>query len=91
MSEIVYEEKKVSGVAIAALICGCVGFIINPFYLVSVAAIVLGIVGLALPNSPKGMSLAGLLTGIGSIVWQIILDTLLTIFTMGLGFFSAFI
>ena len=87
MSEIVYEEKKVSGVAIAALICGCVGFLINPFYLVSIAAIVLGIVGLALPNRPKGMALAGLLTGIGSAVCQFVLDLVLSVFTMGLSFF----
>ena len=86
-----YEEKKTSGLAIASLVCGIASLIINPCYLVSLAAIVLGIIGLSLRCGGKGMALAGLLVGSGSIVIWVIIDTIATIVSGGLGFFSYFI
>lgn len=79
-------SKKNSGVAIAALVCGIVGFIINPAYLVSIAAIVLGIVGLCQKNYSKGMAVTGLILGCVSLVVGFILDLILSVFTMGLSF-----
>lgn len=81
------EAPKNSGVAIAALVCGIVGFFINPVYLVSLAAIILGIVGLAAKdNQPKGMATTGLVLGCVSLVMQFIADLLLSVFTLGLSF-----
>lgn len=80
------EPKKNSGVSIAALVCGIVGFIINPLYLVSVAAIVLGIVGLCQKGSSKGMAATGLILGCVSLACQFVLDLVLSVFTFGLTF-----
>ena len=74
-----------SGVAIAALICGIVSLIscCNLFYIFSIAAIVLGIIGLCQTNRPKGMAIAGLVMGC---VWPVI-DILMAFPTAGLSFF----
>ena len=85
--------KKASGVALAAFICGIVGICCcNPMYLMNLAAIVLGIVGIATAHDrPKGMAIAGLCMGIGGILLQFVADLLITIFSFGTGFFSFFI
>lgn len=86
------QTNKASGVSVAALICGIFGFFCSPFYLVNLAAIILGIVGLATANGrPKGMATAGLILGITGAIWQFVMDIILTIFTMGFGGISFFI
>ena len=81
-------EKKTSGLAIAALICGIVSNLpfLNPLYLPSLAAVILGIVGLTRPSG-KVMAIVGLILGaialIGGLVWDIIMLPI----TFGVGFF----
>lgn len=89
MSEVyVVEEKKHNdGLAIAALVCGIVSFCCcNPLYLVSVAAIILGIVALVKKTESKAMSIVGLCLGGASILIGFCADLILTIASMGAGF-----
>lgn len=81
-------QKKTNGVGIASLVCGIVGFMINPLYLVSVGAVVCGIVGIATgKDKPKGTAIAGLILGLVAWGLQFICDFVLSIFTLGLSFF----
>lgn len=60
----------------------------NPLYLVSVAAIVLGVVGIVKKNSKKGMAIVGLILGGSSILFGIIMDIIMIPFTYGLSFLA---
>ena len=76
-----------SKIAIAALICGGVGFIFNPMYLVTLAAIILGIMGIVnAKDGPKGMAIAGLVLGCIALPIQLVTDTILSVFTFGASF-----
>ena len=88
-----YEKPKTHCVAIAALVCGIVGWFINPLYLVVLAAIILGIIGLIITkgSTNKTLSGVGLALGVVGMIAQIILDIVLTILTGGLGFCSLFL
>lgn len=91
MSEVyVVEEKKSgNGLGIAALVCGIVSFCcLNPLYLVSAAAIILGIVALCKKGENKVMPIVGLCLGGGSLLLGMVVDIIITICTMGAGFFS---
>lgn len=92
-SQPVYQPpvKTTNGVGIAALVCGIAGFFINPLYLVSAAAIILGIVGLCLKGKSKGTAIAGLILGICACAIQLIIDIIITVFSFGVGFFTFFI
>lgn len=86
------QQNATNGPALASLICGIVGFLLNPLYLVSVAAIITGIVGIAGANGrPKGMGIAGLILGIVSLFVQVTLDLILSIATLGVCSCSALI
>ena len=87
------EKPKTHGVAIAALVCGIVSWFINPLYLVVLAAIVLGIVGLIITKGSTNKILSGVGLGLGvlGMIVQIILDIIITFFTGGLGVCSLFI
>lgn len=81
------QQKRINGWAIAALICGLVSLLVtNPLYLVSLAAIILGIVGLT-RASGKGMAVAGIITGGVAVVCGILWDIIMLPITFGLGFF----
>ena len=81
-------KKKTSGVSIAALVCGLVSLCCcNPLYLVSVAAIILGAIGIIKNDESKGMAIAGLVLGIVSVVICVIMDIILIPFTLGTSFF----
>ncbi len=70
-------QNTASGVSIASLCCGIAGFCINPFYLVNLAAIVTGIIGIAQAgNKPKGMAIAGLALGVVGAMCQFVVDLL---------------
>ena len=70
-------QKKTSGVAIAAFVCGLVSFLCcNPFYLVSLAAVILGIIGLCTAAEPKWMTITGLILGAVAIPICICIDIL---------------
>lgn len=81
-------DKKESGVGLAALICGIVCFFFNPMYAVSLAAVILGIVGIARAgkDSPKTMAIIGLCLGGASMLVSVIIDIILIPFTWGLSF-----
>ena len=64
----VTEEKKTDALAVGSLVCGICSFVINPSYLVSMAAIVLGCIGLFQNKNSKGMKIAGIATGAASIL-----------------------
>ena len=70
-------------VCILALIFGCVAIVFDPFYLTSIAAIVLGVIGHTKSVNSKGMAIAGWILGIVSICIQVPLD----IMSFGLGLF----
>lgn len=70
-------------VCILALIFGCVAMVFDPFYLTSIAAIVLGVIGHLNSKFSKGMAIAGWILGIVSICVQIPIDIL----TFGMGLF----
>ena len=76
-----------SGMCTAALVLGIVGFFINPLYLVSTVGLVFGIIGLCEKPEPsnKGSALAGVILCPCAIILQLIIDTVLTICTLGVG------
>ena len=76
-------KKNYEGVALACLICGCAGFIFNPFYLVSLAAIILGIIALCNKTTAKTLAIIGLCLAPVAAGLQLVFD----IFTFGLGVF----
>lgn len=85
-------QKQSNGCAVASLVCGIIAFLcFNPMYLISITAIVLGIVGVSKHDSSKGMATAGIILGAVSIVTSFIMDLIVTIFSFGLGFFTFFI
>ncbi len=88
-----YEEVAApdkNTIALVGMILGIVGFFLNPLYLVSVAAIILSIIGVCKKNAPRrGMAIAGIILGGVSMACQGIVDFLLTIFT-GIGVISIF-
>ncbi|MBQ2755399.1 MAG: hypothetical protein IJF27_01865 [Oscillospiraceae bacterium] len=82
------QQPKNNGVALASLICGIVAFILNPLYLISVAAIITGIIGIANANgAPKGKAVAGIILAVIATAFQFTLDLILSVFTFGLSFF----
>ncbi len=87
---VVPQTEKTIG--LVSLILGAVAFIFNPIYGMSIAAIITGIVGIATAGGrPKTKATIGLVLGIVSILIQCIVDSLITIFTMGFGGISFFI
>lgn len=96
MEEYVYEgtpveqpKKKTSVLNLLSFIFGLVSFIgcCNPLYLVSIAAAIIGVIGLVKGEKPTWMAVVGVVLGvIGPAVW-LILDTILAPFTMFLSYF----
>ena len=77
------EKKDQTTVCILALVFGITSFVCDPFYAFTMAAIVLGIVGIVNNGSKKGLAIAGLVCAICAIPVQFIID----LCTMGIGFF----
>ena len=80
------QQKSTNGVGVASFVCGLICFLCNPFYLICLAAVILGIVGLCQAGKPKGLAAAGLILGIFGTITQVILDLVLSVFTLGLSF-----
>ena len=94
VTNVTLEKPQKNGIGTAALICAIIAFIFNPFYILPSVAFILGVVGLIVglcTHKPVGTSVAGLILSIGAYVVQIVVDTILTIITLGLGFFVFFI
>ncbi|MBR5515936.1 MAG: DUF4190 domain-containing protein [Clostridia bacterium] len=80
-------QKQSNGAATASLICGIICyFCCNPFYLLSLTAIVLGIIGMSGDKPNKGMAVAGMILGVVSIAVCVIVDICLLPITFGLSF-----
>ena len=80
--------KKKGSLASLSLIFACISLIVNPYGLLSIAAITLGIIGLALAckkEKPIGKAIAGLSIGSAAIAIQFTLGTVLGI----LAFFAS--
>lgn len=84
------EPQKQSGIGIAAMVLGIVAFFVNPLYLCSLTALILGIIGACKKDSKKGCAITGIILGVVSVMWQIVFDFVLSIFTGGLGIVSFF-
>lgn len=81
-------KPKKNGWAIAALVCGIVSLCCcNPMYMVSLAAIITGIIGLMGNKGSKGMAITGIVLGGVAVLIGIVLDILLLPFTFGTSFF----
>lgn len=75
--EIPQESGAAKGLAIAALVCGIVGFCVP---IVAIAALVCGIIALVKtrPGQPKGMAIAGtVMGGIGTVIVPVLLLAIL--------------
>lgn len=70
--------------SILALVFGCLGFFINPLYVISIVAIILGIIGHVKSIYYKKRAMIGWILGVASLVFQIIFDL---VCTWGLGIF----
>ena len=71
-------------VCLLSLIFGGVGFLINPLYLVSLAALILGIIGVICSEKYKTWAIIGIVLSIVGCFVQILLDLFCT---FGLGIF----
>lgn len=84
-AQIVGEDTSKDGMCMAAFILGIVGFIFNPFYIISILAIVFGAIGQGSASKNADKAKIGLFLGIGAIALQIIGDIVLTLVTGGAG------
>ena len=85
-------KPKKNGWAIAAMILGIVAICIcfctcNFTYFIALAAIVFGIIALAVSKDSKGMAITGIVLGGVAVLVGIVLDILLLPFTFGTSFF----
>ena len=71
-------------ICILALVLSIVGFIFNPFYLVSIAGLVLGIIGHINGGPSKNLAMAGWIVAICAAVVSFLIDIFCT---FGLGIF----
>lgn len=78
------EKPDYQTVCLLALIFGIVGFIFNPLYLVSLAALILGIIGHVNMGTKKNYAMIGWILAIVSFVFSLIIDIFCT---MGFGVF----
>ena len=72
-------EKKSNGLGIASFVCGLIAILgcCNPFYLVSLAALILGIVGVCMKDAPKGMAITGIILGVLAVIIWLPIEILL--------------
>ena len=81
-------KPKKNGWAIAALVCGIVSLCCcNPMYMVSLAAVITGIVGLMGNKGSKGMAITGIVLGGVSLIIVVILEFVFGFLSMGLTLF----
>lgn len=83
-------EPQLNICGLIGTIIGAIAFCINPCYILSIAAIALGIIGLCLKDMKRALAFWAIGLGIGAIIFQVVADTLLSVFSMGLGSISYF-
>ncbi len=76
-------KKDLTTVCTLALVFGIIGFFCDPLYIITTAAFILGIIGLANNGSKKGQAMAGFICSICATCVQVIFD----ICTLGIGVF----
>ncbi len=74
--------QKESGLGIAGMVLGIVAFLINPFAICSILAIIFGIIGVCKKDCKKGCAIAAIILGVVTIFW----DLFLTIISGGVFF-----
>lgn len=75
-------ESKGKGMCIASLVCSLVAFFVcDPLCLVSITAVILGIVGVCGNYEGKGMAIAGICIG----AFDLLTEVILAIFTFGIS------
>lgn len=77
-------------VSIMAFVFGLVGFVLNPLYLISLAAIILGIIGQINNVSKRSLAIAGWILGIISLFCQLAFDLICAASTCGVGAIAIF-
>ena len=80
-------KQDYENVSVLAFIFGCVGFLFNPFYLVSLAAIILGIIGHANNGSKKTLAMLGWILGLIALAFQLAFDLFCAAMLFGWGKF----
>ena len=88
VTNVTLEKPQKNTIGTISLICALIAFILNPLYILPSVAFILGIVGLIVglcSHKPVGTSVAGLILSIGAYIVQIVVDTLITIITLGFG------
>lgn len=83
-SSVPSDKPDYQTVCLLALIFGIVGFFFNPLYLVSLTALILGIIGHINMGTKKNYALAGWILAIASFIVSLIIDIFCT---MGFGVF----
>lgn len=72
-------------VCVLALVFGFLGFFFNPLYLISLTAIILGIIGHANQGSKKTLGMVGWILGLASLCCQLFFDLVCAAATCGWG------
>ena len=75
---------------VIAFVFGILGFFFDPLYLISLAAIIMGIIGHANMGSKKTLGMLGWILGLASLICQIIFDFVCSVSTCGIGLVSIF-
>jgi len=83
-------RQDYESVCVLAFVFGLVGFLFNPLYLISLAAIILGVVGHSNNGSKKTLGMLGWILGIISLFVQMVFDYLCAVSTCGIGAISIF-
>lgn len=80
-----YEKK--CGLAIAGFVIALVSLIFDPLIILSILGFIFGLIGLnkSTNRTYKGLAIAAFSISIGTCVFQVIFDTIMTFFTMGIG------
>ena len=78
------DKPDYENVSVLAFIFGFVGFLFNPLYLVSLAAIVLGVIGHVNNGSKKSLAKIGWILGLIALITQVIISLLFAALTFGL-------
>ena len=82
------QEKKSGAINITSFVMSLISLLCcNPLYMLSIAAIITGIVGIVTGADKKGLGIAGLVIGFIAVAWGVLLDALLFPLTFGMSFF----
>ena len=79
-------KKPLHPLSLISFILGLVGFLFNPLYLMPVASIATGIIGICLAKDSRSKTFSGIGIGLGAVsfVAQLIADILLSVISFGI-------